>query len=112
MNDTENEVDHEHEEILPPPPPPSSKSNIWKFFSKEKKNNKIIAKCNTCRNVIYSVNGDATSNLWAHVKKVHKSLIGIPTNQYTIEQCSNTTNGVSKSYINILFLKQINILYI
>ena len=38
MNDTENEVDHEHEEILSPSPS-SSKSNIWKFFSKEKKTN-------------------------------------------------------------------------
>ena len=40
MNDTENEVDHEHEEILPPLPS-SSKSNIWKFFSKEKKTTKL-----------------------------------------------------------------------
>jgi len=41
MNDTENEIDHEHEEILPPSHPSSSKSNIWKFFSKEKKTTKL-----------------------------------------------------------------------
>jgi len=82
----------------------SSKSSIWKYYTKERINNKLVAKCNSCRNIRYALNGDATTNLWNHIKKFHKNLLGLTTDQRTIDECINNKDKVNIIYINV-FLK-------
>ncbi|CAG8757521.1 12361_t:CDS:1, partial [Racocetra persica] len=46
----------------------NTSKSIWEYFTKIKKNNKMIAKCKHFKNSKYSITNGTTINLWGHLK--------------------------------------------